>query len=94
MTVAVATLAAGGVVMLYDGCAINGRQGRWPTLLAFQTLFALMMFHPWLYVWDYFILLVGAIFLLLVIRLASQWAFPLLMSRPFFSHESAPFIGV
>jgi hypothetical protein len=86
MTIAVATLTVGGVVMFYYGRAINGRPCRWPTLLAFQTLFALMTSRPWLYIWDYFILLVGAIFLLLVIRLASQWAFPLVMSRPFFGH--------
>lgn len=53
-----------------------------------------MMSRPWLYIWDYFILLVGAIFLLLVIRRAPWWAFLLLMSWTFFNHESALFIGV
>lgn len=94
MIVAVAALTACGVVMFYAGRAINGWQGGWSVLLAFQTLFLLMMSRPWLYIWDYFILLLGAIFLLLVIRRAPWSAFLLLMSWAFFNHESAVFIGV
>jgi len=94
MIVAIAALTACSIVMFEAGRAIGGRQSGWSAMLAFQTLFLLMMSRPWLYIWDYFILLVGAIFLLLVIRRAPWWAFLLLMSWAFFNHESALFIGV
>ena len=59
MIIAIAGLTFAGGVMFYAGRAIGGRQSGWSALLAFQTLFALMMSRPWLYIWDYFILLVG-----------------------------------
>jgi len=94
MIIAIAVLTLCGVVMFYAGRAIGGRQSGWSALLAFQTLFTLMMSRPWLYIWDYFVLLVAAVFLLLVIRRAPWWSFLLLMSVAFFNHESAIFIGV
>jgi hypothetical protein len=94
MIVAIAAFTACGIVMFYLGRAIGGRQSGWSAMLAFQTLFAMMMSRPWLFIWDYFILLVAAIFLLLVIRRAPWWSFLLLMGWAFFNHESALFIGV
>ncbi len=94
MIVAIIVLTLCGAAMFYAGRAIGGHQSGWSALFAFQTLFALMMARPWLYIWDYFILLVGAVFMLLVIRRAPWWAFLLLMSAAFFNHESALFIGV
>ena len=94
MIVAIIVLTITGVVMFHAGRAIDGRQSGWSALLAFQTLFTLMMSRPWLYIWDYFILLIAAVFLLLVIRRAPWWSFLLLMSAAFLNHESALFIGV
>jgi hypothetical protein len=92
--VAIVTLAVGGAVMFYAGRAIGGRQAGWSALLAFHVLFTLTLATPWLYIWDYFVLLAGAVFLLLVIRDAPWWSFLLLMSVAFLNHESALFIGV
>jgi hypothetical protein len=94
MVVAIIVLTLCGVTMFYAGRAIGSRQSGWTALFAFETLFALLMSRPWLYIWDYFVLLVGATFLLLVIRRAPWWAFLLLMGAAFFNHESALFIGV
>jgi hypothetical protein len=92
--IAVAILTLCGVVMFHAGSAIGGRQRGWSALLAFHLLFTLMMARPWLYIWDYFVLLAAAIFMLLVIRRAPWWSFLLLMSVAFFNHESALFVGV
>jgi hypothetical protein len=92
--VAVVVLAIAGVVMFHAGRAIGGRQSGWSALLAFQALFTLLMSRPWLYVWDYFVLLFGAVFLLLVICRAPWWSFLFLMAAAFLNHESALFIGV
>lgn len=94
MIVAIVALTLCGTVMFYAGRAIGGRQSGWTALFALQALFALMMARPWLYIWDYFIALTGAAFMLLVVRRAPWWAFLLLMSAAFFNHESAAFIGV
>jgi hypothetical protein len=92
--IAVAVLTLSGVVMFQAGRAIGGRQEGWSALLAFHVLFSLTMTRPWLYIWDYFVLLVAAVFMLLIIRRAPWWSFLLLMSVAFFNHESALFIGV
>jgi len=94
MIVSIVALTACGIVMFHAGRAIGGRQSGWSALLAFHVLFLLTMSRPWLYIWDYFLVLVGTVFLLLVIRRAPWWAFLLLMSVAFFNHESALFIGV
>ena len=94
IVVAIVMLTLCGAVMFYAGRAIGGRQTGWSSLLAFQVLFALMMSRPWLYIWDYFVLLVAAVFLLLLICRAPWWSFLLLMGVAFFNHESALFIGV
>jgi hypothetical protein len=94
MIIAIATLTLCGVVMFHAGRAIGGRQRGWSALLAFQVLFTLMMARPWLYIYDYFVLLVAALFMLLLIHRAPWWSFLLLMSAAFFNHESALFIGV
>jgi hypothetical protein len=92
--IAVAILTLSGVVMFQAGRAIAERQGGWSALLAFHALFALLLSPPWLYIWDYFVLLAAAVFMLLVIRRAPWWSFLLLMSVAFFNHDSALFIGV
>jgi hypothetical protein len=92
--VAIAMLTLCGVVMFHAGRAIGGRQRGWSALLAFHVLFTLTMARPWLYIYDYFVLLVAAVFMLLMIRLAPWWSFLLLMSVAFFNHDSALFIGV
>jgi hypothetical protein len=92
--VATAVLTLASIAMFHAGRFVGGRQSGWSSLLAFQILFALTMSRPWLYIWDYFILLQTAVFLLLVIRRAPWWAFLLLMSGAFLNHESAVFIGV
>ena len=92
--IAVIVLTLCGVVMFHAGRAIGGRQRGWSALLAFHVLFTLMMALPWLYIWDYFVLLAAAVFMLLMIRRAPWWSFLLLMSVAFFNHESALFIGV
>jgi hypothetical protein len=94
MITAVIVLTVCGAIMFYAGRAIGGRQYGWSALFAFQTLFALMMARPWLYIWDYFLVLVAATFMLLVIRRAPWWAFVALMAVAFFNHEAALFIGV
>jgi len=94
MIVAVVVFAACGAVMFYAGRAVGGRQSGWSALLAFNALFALLMSRPWLYIWDYFLLLLTAVFMLLVIRRAPWWAFVILMGVAFFNHEAALFIGV
>ena len=91
---AVVMLTLCGVVMFHAGRDIGGRQSGWSALLAFHVLFTLMMGHPWLYIWDFFILMTAAVFLLLMIRHAPWWSFLLLMSVAFLNHESALFIGV
>jgi hypothetical protein len=92
--IAIAILTLCGVVMFHAGSAIGGRPRGWSALLSFHLLFTLMMTRPWLYIWDYFVLLVAAIFMLLVIRRAPWWSFLLLMSVAFFNHDGALFIGV
>jgi hypothetical protein len=92
--IAIAILTLSGVVMFQAGCAIGERQRGWSALLAFHVLFALLLSHPWLYIWDYFVLLVASVFMLLVIRGAPWWSFLLLMGVAFFNHDSALFIGV
>ena len=94
MIVAVVVLTACGAVMFYAGRAVGGRQAGWSALLAFESLFALLMARPWLYIWDYFLLLLTAVFMVLVIRRAPWWAFVILMGVAFFNHEAALFIGV
>jgi hypothetical protein len=94
MIIAIATLTLCGAAMFHAGRAIGGRQAGWSAFLAFQVLFALMMARPWLYIWDYFVLLVAALFMLLIIRRAPWWSFLLLMSVASFNHDSALFIGV
>jgi len=94
MMIAIATLTLCGVVMFHAGRAIGGRQSGWSALLAFHVLFALMMTRPWLYIYDYFVLLAAATFMLLLIRGAPWWSFLLLMSVAFFNHEAALFFGV
>lgn len=94
MVVAVAALGLSGVAIFQAGRAVCGRQGGWTALLYFHVLFSLLMSRPWLYVWDYFILLTGAVFMLLAVRRAPWWAFLLLMVPAFLNHESAVFIGV
>jgi hypothetical protein len=92
ITVIMLTLC--GVVMFHAGRAIGGRQAGWSALLCLHVLFSLTMARPWLYIWDYFILMVGAVFLLMVIRRAPWWSFLLLMGAASLNHESALFIGV
>jgi hypothetical protein len=92
--IAIVTLTLCGVVMFHAGRAIGGRQRGWSALLAFHVLFTLLMARPWLYIYDYFVLLAAAVFMLLMIRRARWWSFLLLMSVAFFNHESALFIGV
>jgi hypothetical protein len=92
--IALAILTLSGVVMFQAGRAIGERQGGWSALLAFHALFSLLLNPPYLYIWDYFVLLVAAVFMLLVIRRAPWWSFLLLMSVAFFNHDSALFIGV
>jgi hypothetical protein len=94
MIVAIAALSLCGLVMFYAGRAIAGRQSGWSALLAFHLLFALMMVRPWLYIYDYFVLLTAAVFMLLVIRDAPWWSFLLLMGVAFLNHDSALAIGV
>ena len=91
---AIAILTLCGVVMFHAGQAIGGRQRGWSAFLAFHVLFALMIAPPWLYIYDYFVLLAGAVFMLLMIRQAPWWSFLLLMSVAFLNHEGALFIGV
>jgi hypothetical protein len=91
---AIVILTLCGVVMFHAGRAIGGRQRGWSALLAFHVLFALMMAPPYLYIYDYFVLLAGAVFMLLMIRQAPWWSFLLLMSVAFLNHEGAVFIGV
>ena len=81
MVIAVVVFILCGMVMFYAGRAIGGRQSGWSAFLAFQTLFALMMARPWLYIWDYFILLAAAIFLLLVIKRAPVVVVPVADGR-------------
>jgi hypothetical protein len=92
--IAIAVLTLCGVVMFHAGRAIGGRQRGWSALLAFHVLFTLTMVRPWLYIYDYFVLLAAALFMLLMIRRAPWWSFLLLMSAAFFNHDSALFIGV
>jgi hypothetical protein len=92
--VAIVILALCGVVMFHAGRAIGGSQRGWSALLAFHVLFTLTMARPWLYIWDYFVLLAAAVFLLLMIQRAPWWSFMLVMGMAFFNHESALFIGV
>jgi hypothetical protein len=92
--VAVTALTICGVVMFHAGRAIGGSQRGWSALLALHLLFTLMMSPEWLYIWDFFVLLAAAIFMLLTIRQAPWWSFLLLMSVAFLNHESALFIGV
>jgi len=92
--IAVAVLTLSGVAMFHAGRAIGGRQAGWSALLAFNVLFTLTISPPWLYIWDYFVLLAAAVFMLLVIRRAPWWSFLLLMSVAFLNHDGAVFIGV
>jgi hypothetical protein len=92
--VGVAALTATGIVLFHAGRAAGGRQAGWSAMMAFYALFLMTMTRPWLYIWDYFIVLTWAVFLLLVIRRAPWWAFLLLMAVSFFNHEIAALIGV
>jgi hypothetical protein len=91
---ALSVLVLSGVVMFQAGRAIGGRQQGWSALLAFHVLFTLTMARPWLYIWDYFVLLTAAVFMLLMVRRAPWWSFLSLMSVAFLNHEGALFIGV
>src|SRR5262245_35601509 len=91
MVLAIPFLALCGAVMFHAGCAIGGRQRGWSALLAFHVLFTLMMAPPWLYIYDYFVLLAAAVFMLLMIRRAPWWSFLLLMSLASLNHDSALF---
>jgi hypothetical protein len=92
--IAVTTLTLSGVVMFQAGRVIGGRQAGWSALLAFHVLFPLTMNHPWLYIWDFFVLLIAAVFMLLIVCRAPWWSFLLLMTVAFFNHDGALFIGV
>jgi hypothetical protein len=92
--IAIAILTLCGVVMFHAGHAIGERQRGWSALLAFHLLFILIIAPKWLYIYDYFVLLAAAVFMLLMIRQAPWWSFLLLMSVAFLNHEGALFIGV
>ncbi len=92
--VAVATLFLTGVIMYKAGRALRDSRTGWTAFFALHALFAMMMSRPWLYIWDYFILLFGTIFLFLVIARAPWWSFLLLMEASFLNHETSFFIGV
>jgi len=94
IVIAIIALTLCGVVMFDAGRAVDGRQAGWSALLAFHVLFTLILGFPWLYIYDYFILLAGSVFMLLMIRRAPWWSFLLLMSVAFFNHDSALFIGL
>src|SRR5262245_19386008 len=79
VVVATVALTLCGVVMFHAGRAIDGRQAGWSALLAFHLLFTLTLGFPWLYIYDYFILLAASVFMLLMIRRAPWWSFLLLM---------------
>ncbi|WP_148293655.1 hypothetical protein [Azospirillum sp. B4] len=87
-------LTATALVMFRVGQRLGDAAGGWAAMLGLFVLFALFLSRPWLYVWDFFVLLVGAVFLLLVVRRASWWAFLALMAVAFFNHESALFIAI
>lgn len=94
IALAVVLLTIAAVVMFYAGRAVAGRQGGWSAMLAFELVFVLTQARPWLYIWDYYILLAGAIFMLLAVRRAPWWQFLLLMGVDSLNHESAIFISL
>jgi hypothetical protein len=94
LVIAAAILTLTSVVLFHAGRVVAGRQAGWSALFTFFTLFMAVMNRPWLYVWDYFIVLTGALFLLLVVCRAPWWAFLLLMGVAFFNHETAAVIGI
>lgn len=90
----IATLTATAVVMFRVGHRLAGPPGGWAAMMGLFVLFSVLLTRPWLYIWDFFILLIGATFLLLVVRRAPWWAFLALMAVAFLNHESALFIAI
>ncbi|TWB77234.1 hypothetical protein FBZ87_10348 [Nitrospirillum amazonense] len=101
--VAVFGLTGAGLALFYaaqaaagQGAAsqrVDGRQKAWTALLAMHVLFMALMSKPWLYIWDFVLLLTTAVFYLLVLTRAPWWAFLALLGVACFNHESAVFIG-
>ncbi|MDZ5648556.1 hypothetical protein [Nitrospirillum sp. BR 11828] len=97
-TVAIFGLTGAGLALFYAAQAAGGpdskgRQKAWTALLAMHVLFAALMAKPWLYIWDFVLLLTTAVFYLLVLTRAPWWAFLALLGVACFNHESAVFIG-
>ncbi|ASG22892.1 hypothetical protein [Nitrospirillum viridazoti] len=90
----IGALTAAAVVTFRVGRRLEGPAGGWAAMMGLLALFPLVLSRPWLYIWDFFILVIGATFLLLVVRRAPWWAFLALMAVAFLNHESALFIAI
>jgi len=92
--VTIAVLAAAGIVAWRVGDRIAGERGSWRCLLAIHAGFAFLLAHPWLYIWDYFDLLVFMLFVLFVVEKRPTWWFVALCLIGMLNHEIAMFIGL
>lgn len=92
--VTIAVLAVAGMVAWRLGDRVAGERGSWRCLLAIHAGFTLLLAHPWLYIWDYFDLLVFVVFVLFVVEKRPTWWFVALCLVGMLNHEIAMFIGL
>jgi hypothetical protein len=94
LVVSTVAMVLSGVLAFRVAGWLGGRAAGWGGLLSLHVLFALLMTAPWLYIWDYFVLLLGLLFLHLVVHRAPWWALLAVMALCFLNHESAQFCAV
>ncbi|MDE1146427.1 MAG: hypothetical protein PW843_07355 [Azospirillaceae bacterium] len=93
--VTIVLLTCCSVLAFETGRKLGGtRTGGWAAMLTLHALFLLTQAPPWLYIWDFLILLTGFALLRLMIAGAPWWAYLILMAIAFLNHESGFFIGV
>jgi hypothetical protein len=92
--VTIAALAACGLVACAIGNRVAGESGAWRCLLMMHGAFTFLLGKPWLYIWDYFDLLVFLAFVLFVVEKRPTWWFVLLCLVGMLNHEIAMFIGL
>jgi hypothetical protein len=92
--VTIVTLAIAGLLACRLGNRIAGAPGAWRALLATHAAFAFLLAKPWLYIWDYFDLVVFLVFALFVIEKRPTLWFVLLCLLGMLNHEIAMFVGM
>ena len=90
----IALLVVGGLLACRLGNRIAGEPGAWRALFATHAAFAFLLAKPWLYIWDYYDLVIFLAFTLFVIEKRPTLWFVGLWAAGMINHEIALFIAI